>query len=124
MSAAISPQTPQVLVVVLMLIAGLSRSMQFTALNTLAFADIEAAQRSSAATLSSMLQQVAMLFGVAVAAAILNLSQIARSRPVLDLVDFRIAFLIIGAIGLFASFRFLVLPPTAGAEVSGHSPEN
>ena len=122
--AGISPQTPQVLVVVLMLIAGLSRSMQFTALNTLAFADIVAVQRSSAATLSSMLQQVAMLFGVAVAAAILNLSQIARSRPVLDLVDFRIAFLIIGAIGLFASFRFLVLPPTAGAEVSGHSPEN
>ncbi|TIM17693.1 MAG: DHA2 family efflux MFS transporter permease subunit, partial [Mesorhizobium sp.] len=79
--AAISPQTPQVLVVALMLIAGLSRSMQFTALNTLAFADIDAAQRSSAATLSSMLQQVAMLFGVAVAAAILNLSQIARDRP-------------------------------------------
>lgn len=122
--AAISPQTPQVLVVVLMLIAGLSRSMQFTALNTLAFADIGAQQRSSAATLSSMLQQMAMLFGVAVAAAILNLSQIARSRSVLDLVDFRIAFLIIGVIGLVASFRFLALPPTAGGEVSGHSPEN
>ncbi|MEP6566980.1 MAG: MFS transporter, partial [Mesorhizobium sp.] len=122
--AAISPQTPQVLVVVLMLIAGLSRSMQFTALNTLAFADIGAQQRSSAATLSSMLQQVAMLFGVAVAAAILNLSQIARSGAALDLVDFRIAFVIIGAIGLFASFRFLVLPQGAGAEVSGHSAEN
>ncbi|TJV67848.1 MAG: Flp pilus assembly protein CpaB, partial [Mesorhizobium sp.] len=67
--AAISPQTPQALVVALMLIAGLTRSMQFTALNTLAFADIASAQRSSAATLSSMLQQVAMVFGVAVAAA-------------------------------------------------------
>ncbi|MCF6123826.1 DHA2 family efflux MFS transporter permease subunit [Mesorhizobium sp. M7A.F.Ca.CA.001.07.2.1] len=122
--AAISPQTPQALVVALMLIAGLSRSMQFTALNTLAFADIDAAQRSSAATLSSMLQQVAMLFGVAVAAAILNLSQIARDRPALDLVDFRVAFLAIGAIGLVAALRFLVLPPGAGAEVSGHSPGN
>ena len=49
---AISPQTPQVLVVALMLVAGLTRSMQFTALNTLAFADIGAPQRSSAATLS------------------------------------------------------------------------
>ncbi|WP_136621405.1 MULTISPECIES: DHA2 family efflux MFS transporter permease subunit [Mesorhizobium] len=122
--AAISPQTPQALVVALMLIAGLSRSMQFTALNTLAFADIDAAQRSSAATLSSMLQQVAMLFGVAVAAAILNLSQIARDRPALDLVDFRIAFVAIGAIGLVAALRFLALPPGAGAEVSGHAPEN
>lgn len=122
--AAISPQTPQVLVVVLMLIAGLARSMQFTALNTLAFADIASAQRSSAATLSSMLQQMAMLFGVAVAAALLNLSQIARGGPALDLVDFRVAFLAIGAIGLAASFRFLALPPVAGAEVSGHFPRN
>ncbi|MER9137591.1 DHA2 family efflux MFS transporter permease subunit [Mesorhizobium sp. M0830] len=122
--AAISPQTPQSLVIVLMLIAGLSRSMQFTALNTLAFADIDAAQRSSAATLSSMLQQVAMLFGVAVAAAVLNLSQIARDRPALDLVDFRIAFLVIGPIGLVAALRFLALPAGAGAEVSGHTPGN
>ena len=119
--AAISPETPQALVVALMLIAGLTRSMQFTALNTLAFADIDAAQRSSAATLSSMLQQISMLFGVAVAAAILNLSQIVRDRPALDLVDFRIAFLVIGAIGLVAALRFLVLPPGAGAEVSGHA---
>ncbi|RUX00186.1 MFS transporter, partial [Mesorhizobium sp. M8A.F.Ca.ET.059.01.1.1] len=50
----------------------------------------------------------------------LNLSQIARGRPALDLVDFRAAFLVIGVIGLVASFRFLVLPRTAGAEVSGH----
>lgn len=120
----ISPQTPQALVVALMLIAGLSRSMQFTALNTLAFADIDAAQRSSAATLSSMLQQVAMLFSVAVAAAILNLSQIARAQPSPDLVDFRIAFFVIGAIGLMAALRFLVLPAGAGAEVSGHAPGN
>ncbi|QPC95181.1 DHA2 family efflux MFS transporter permease subunit [Mesorhizobium sp. INR15] len=122
--AAISPQTPQVLVMALMLLAGLTRSMQFTALNALAFADIAAEQRSSAATLSSMLQQLAMLFGVAGATAILNLSQIARNRPALDLVDFRIAFLVIGAIGLVASFRFLILPATAGAEVSGHASRN
>ena len=122
--AAISPQTPQVMVVALMLVAGLSRSMQFTALNTLAFADISAAQRSSAATLSSMLQQISMLFGVAVAAAVLNLSQIGRGASELDLVDFRIAFLMVGGIGLVAVLRFLVLPPTAGAEVSGHSPGN
>lgn len=121
---AISPQTPLALVVALMLVAGLSRSMQFTALNTLAFADIGGAQRSSAATLSSMLQQISMLFGVAIAAAVLNLSQIARGEEAPDLVDFRIAFIAIGLIGLVASFRFMVLPPSAGAEVSGHSADN
>ncbi|TKB42773.1 MAG: multidrug efflux MFS transporter, partial [Mesorhizobium sp.] len=108
-------------VVALMLVAGLTRSMQFTALNTLAFADIGAPQRSSAATLSSMLQQVAMLFGVAVAAAILNLSQIVRSGAAPNLIDFRIAFFVIGLIGLVAALRFLTLPASAGAEVSGHT---
>jgi len=121
---AISPQTPLALTVTLMLVAGLTRSMQFTALNTLAFADIGAPQRSSAATLSSMLQQVSMLFGVAVAAAILNLSQIVRREAAPDLVDFRITFLAIGLVGLVAAMRFLVLPANAGAEVSGHSTNN
>lgn len=121
---AISPQTPLALTVALMLVAGLSRSMQFTALNTLAFADIGAAQRSSAATLSSMLQQIAMLFGVAIAAAILNLSQIVRGETVPDLFDFRSTFVAIGLVGLAAAMRFLVLPANAGAEVSGHSANN
>ncbi|TPJ72013.1 MFS transporter [Mesorhizobium sp. B2-7-1] len=121
---AISPQTPLALTVALMLVAGLSRSMQFTALYTLAFADIGAAQRSSAATLSSMLQQIAMLFGVAIAAAILNLSQIVRGETVHDLVDFKITFVAIGLVGLAAAMRFLVLPANAGAEVSGHSANN
>lgn len=107
-----------------MLIAGLTRSIQFTALNTPAFADVASSRRSSAATLSSMLQQVAMLFGGAVAAALLNLSQIARGGSALDLVDFRLAFLAIDAIGLAASFRLLALPPAAGTEVSGHLPRN
>ncbi|RUU58364.1 DHA2 family efflux MFS transporter permease subunit [Mesorhizobium sp. M2C.T.Ca.TU.002.02.1.1] len=121
---AISPQTPLALTVALMLVAGLTRSMQFTALNTLAFADIGAPQRSSAATLSSMLQQIAMLFGVAIAAAILNLSQIVRGEAVPDLLDFRITFVAIGLVGLAAAMRFLVLPANAGAEVSGHSTNN
>ncbi|TPL54912.1 DHA2 family efflux MFS transporter permease subunit [Mesorhizobium sp. B2-4-6] len=121
---AISPQTPLALTVALMLVAGLTRSMQFTALNTLAFADIGAPQRSSAATLSSMLQQIAMLFGVAIAAAILNLSQIVSGEAVPDLADFRITFVAIGLLGLAAAMRFLVLPANAGAEVSGHSTNN
>ena len=104
-----------------MLIAGLSRSMQFTALATLSFADVPPAQRSSASTLSAIQQQVAMVFGVALAAAILNLSQYLRGGEVLAATDFRVAFVAIGAIGLAASFQFLSLPHDAAAEVSGHA---
>jgi EmrB/QacA subfamily drug resistance transporter len=116
----VAPDTPRTIIYVLLFVAGLSRSMEFTALNTLAFADINPAQRSSASTLSSMLQQVSMLLGVAIAAAVLNVSVALRGHENPDLLDFRWAFLVIGAIGVVSSMRFLRLPPEAGAEVSGH----
>ncbi|MGV3549510.1 DHA2 family efflux MFS transporter permease subunit [Rhizobium sp.] len=116
----LTPATPDAITLTLLFIAGLSRSMQFTALNTIGFADIAPAQRSSASTLSSMLQQVSMLLGVAVAAAVLNLSGLIRDGAGTPLTDFRWAFAVIGAIGVLASLRFLALPADAGSEVSGH----
>ncbi|NRP22527.1 putative transport protein HsrA [Ensifer adhaerens] len=118
--AAVSTDTPQLLTLLLLFAAGLFRSMQFTALNTLGFADINASQRSSASTLSSMLQQVAMLMGVAVAAAVLNLSQALRGAETAALTDFRWAFLAVATIGTLSALRFLSLPHDAGVEVSGH----
>jgi hypothetical protein len=105
-----------------LVVAGLTRSMQFTALNTLGFADIDADQRSSASTLSSMLQQVSVVMGVALAAASLNVSQTLHGRNALELVDFRMTFLVTGALALAASLQMLRLPRDAGAEVSGHQP--
>jgi len=104
----------------ILFVAGLTRSMQFTALATLAFADVDGDKRSSASTLSSMFQQISMVFGVALAAAILNLSQVVRGAPALELYDFRIAFFAVGALCLMASLQMLVLPRDAGSEVSGH----
>lgn len=121
--AILSPATPDAAIYALLFIAGLSRSMQFTALNTVGFADITPAQRSSASTLSSMLQQLSMVLGVAVAAAVLSLSQHLRGGASLSLADFRWSFVAIGAIGIIASLRFLGLQHNAGVEVSGHSPK-
>jgi len=120
--AILSPATPDLAIYALLFVAGLSRSMQFTALNTLGFADITPTQRSSASTLSSMLQQFAMVLGVAVAAAVLSVSQHLRGAAALSLTDFRWSFLAIGTIGMLASLRFFELQRNAGAEVSGHSP--
>ncbi|WP_047453383.1 MFS transporter [Rhizobium rhizogenes] len=118
--ALLSPATPDWATYILLLAAGLSRSMNFTALNTLGFADIHAAQRSSASTLSSMLQQVSLLLGVAVAAAVLNLSRTIHGGVALSAIDFRWAFLVVALIGAVSSLRFLSLPRDAGAEVSRH----
>lgn len=120
--ALLSPDTSEIIGFALLFFAGLTRSMQFTALNTIGFADIAPAQRSSASTLSSMFQQVSMLLGIAIAAALLNLSQMLRDAAAVGLPDFRLAFIMVGLLGALASLRFLVLPPDAGAEVSRHTP--
>jgi hypothetical protein len=69
-----------------------------------------------------MLQQVSMLLGVAVAAAVLNVSQNLHATSVLTLMDFRAAFIVIGLIALVSACSFLKLEHHAGAEVSGHRP--
>lgn len=115
----LSPDTAYPLTAAALFIAGLSRSMQFTALATLAFADIDAERRSSASTLSSMFQQVLMVFGIAGSAGILNVSALLRNAP-LGIEDFRVALFIMGGLCAASALQFLLLPANAGAEVSGH----
>ncbi|WP_411034826.1 MFS transporter [Shinella sp. BYT-45] len=120
--AFIDGQTPRLVLFALLIACGLSRSMQFTSLTTIAFADVTPAQRSAATTISAMLQQLSQLLGVAVAAAVIRLSSYLRPEAMDGgmLSDIRAAFLCIAAIGLVSALRFLALPGDAGAEVSGH----
>jgi EmrB/QacA subfamily drug resistance transporter len=118
--AAFSAQTQHGLIMAVLLVAGATRSMQFTALNTLTFADISASQRSSASTLTSMLQQLVAVLGVALGALLLNGSQILRHGDRVDMTDFRVGFIAVGLLALVSAIGFLRLPSHAGAEVSGH----
>jgi MFS family permease len=114
------PETPYPLTTAILILAGATRSMQFTALATLAFADVEASQRSSATTLSSMSQQLSTVFGVAVAAGCVNVAQLWRAAPKPGLPDFQTALMLLGSVLLVTALSFLKLPRNAGAEVSGH----
>ncbi|HEY4200664.1 MAG TPA: DHA2 family efflux MFS transporter permease subunit [Devosiaceae bacterium] len=116
----LAPDTPYPLLLIVLILAGCTRSMQFTGLFTLAFADVDPARRSSASTISTMFQQIAMVFGIALATGFLNLSQIMRSASSLGLADFRMAFVLMGVIALAASLQLMRLDREAGAEVSGH----
>jgi EmrB/QacA subfamily drug resistance transporter len=118
--ALLRPETPWAAAAAVLFAAGLTRSMQLTALNTLAFADVSSEQRSSASSLSSMLQQVSMGLGTAFAAFLLNASRAFGGDTLLDLTDFHAAFLSVAAIALLGCALSLRLAPEAGAEVSGH----
>jgi MFS family permease len=113
--------TPPVLIAAVLFFTGLTRSMQFTALNTLGFADVPRAQMSGATTLFSMLQQINAGMGIAFAALALRLAALLHGAPDgrVDAADFRIALVIVGLLALLALVDAVRLPHDAGAHVSG-----
>jgi EmrB/QacA subfamily drug resistance transporter len=111
--------TPWLATALVLFAAGLTRSMQFTCFSTLAFADISPAQRGSSSTIFNMFQQLALGFGVAFAAVVLDASRALRGAAEVGLSDFHAAFFAFGAIALVATAMVARLAPDAGAEVSG-----
>ena len=120
--AMLAPATPQWLAVAVLFVAGCFRSMQLTSINTLMFADVPDAQKSSATTLSVMSHQLAMSVGIAIAALILSLSATARGVDARDLsmLDFRVALIAMAVIAAISIVRFMMIKANAGEEVSGH----
>ena len=67
--AALTPSTPYTLIAIVLFASGLTRSLQFSALNSLTFADVPPEQMSAANTLANVVQQLTLGFGLAAAAA-------------------------------------------------------
>jgi EmrB/QacA subfamily drug resistance transporter len=117
----LQPQAPA-LTDIVMFVAGATRSMQFTALNTLTFADVGDVHRSASSTLSSMMQQVGLALGVATAALLLRFAQGSHGGKALSGGDFQVAFIGCAACAVVAVVLTLRLAHDAGDEVSGRRP--
>jgi hypothetical protein len=109
------------LIAAVLFVGGLTRSMQFTALNTIGFADVPRPQMSGATTLFSMLQQMNAGMGIAFGALALRLAGLLRGMPGgrAGAADFRLAFALVALLALLALVDVLRLPHDAGAQVSG-----
>jgi EmrB/QacA subfamily drug resistance transporter len=106
--------TPKLIMVPLLFLSGLARSMQFTALNTIAFADVPQARMSSSNTLFSMLNQLGSGLGIAAGAVSLRLGALLHpSVAAVTAHDFQIAFWVVGALGLLSYLDFRQLAPDA-----------
>ena len=112
--------TPFVLISLLLLIGGFLRSLQFTALNALSYADIDRNDASKATTLYTVAQQISLSAGVAVAAVILEAAQALRGSLDIPASVFSIAFLVIALVASFSVLQFWQLGTNAGASVLGH----
>jgi EmrB/QacA subfamily drug resistance transporter len=121
--AAFTASTPVAVMMGLLLVGGFFRSLQFTSINTIAYADIEHSRVSRATSLVSVAQQLSVSTGVAVGAMAVELTQRFRGDELLQAADFPPAFLAIAAISALSVFIFARLSPDAGAEMANRLPE-
>ena len=112
--------TSHLVIATVLLLAGCLRSLQFTALNAIAFADIAQPTMSQAASVSSMAQRLSQSIGIAVGAYLLQLSSTAQGHATIVASDFWPAFVGIALISAIAPIAHRRLPAEAGIEVSGH----
>jgi EmrB/QacA subfamily drug resistance transporter len=120
--AAFTQATPVAVMMLLLLIGGFFRSLQFTSINTLAYADVEAARVSRATALVSVAQQLAVSAGVALGALAVELTVHVHGDGALEARDFPPGFLAVAAISALSVFIFARLSPDAGAELSNRMP--
>jgi EmrB/QacA subfamily drug resistance transporter len=118
--ALLSERWPLPAILALLFISGMARSLQFTANNTLAFADIPKPKMSDASTLFSTVFQLSTGIGVAVGALALRISMDWNGHLKAQIEDFHAAFIVIGIIGLLSILDSLRLNRDAGDLVTGH----
>ena len=111
--------TPLLLIMIILVVGGFFRSLQFTAINTVAYADVEPAQMSRATTLVSVNQQLALSAGVAVGAFSVETTMLAHHVTVLSAQDFPPGFVVVAIISTISTWFFYQMPLDAGHQVSG-----
>jgi len=111
---------PLVVTAAIMFGFGLLRSLQFSALNTMVYADVLSSRTSRATSLADTLKQLWQGVGVSVSAILLRgldveFGQASGPRSQ------QIAIILMAGVGILAISIFRKLASDAGAAVSGHS---
>jgi EmrB/QacA subfamily drug resistance transporter len=120
--ASFTAATPVIVMLALLGVGGFFRSLQFTSMNTIAYAEVEQQRISRATSLASVAQQLAVSAGVALGATAVELTVHLKGGGPLQAADFRPAFLIVAAISALSVLVFVRLAPEAGAEMTERRP--
>ena len=119
-----TPSTPELLLWAALLGGGFLRSLQFTSINALAYADIDAPAMSRATSFASVAQQLSLSTGIAAGAGAIELSQWWHGDALLATRDFSAAFFAVAVLSASASLVFVRLPVDAGDLLRGASRRN
>lgn len=115
------PETPHVFIIGTLLVSGCFRSLQFTSLNAISYAEVDTPKMGQASSLAGMMQQLSLSMGVAVGGYILEIAGVIGHRPSTDVHNFYIAFVVVGLISASSAWMMWRLPRNAGAEMAGHA---
>ena len=117
--ALFTAQTPHALIITILLASGFFRSLQFTALNGLVFCDVDQPRASKATSLYAALFQAALAAGVALGAAIVDLTFWFSGRDKLGAQDFGPAFILLGLAMVASLILYWRMPAGAGEGIAG-----
>ena len=120
--ATIGASTPIWVIVLQAMAFGFLSSLQFTAMNTLVYADVSDADTSMASTIASTMQQMSMSFGVATAslAAAFFIPDRRHSDASQMIHGIHDAFLVLGTLTILSCLVFRELKKEDGDNVSRH----
>lgn len=118
--ATLSPGWPLWGVFILLAVNGIFRSLHFTSLNSLAYAEVPQKALSAATSLYSTAQQLSMALGVVMGSSVLAASTALHGHGEPALGDFSLAFIAVAVVVLASLPLCLRLPRDAGEAVSGY----
>lgn len=112
--------TPIAALVGLALALGFFNSLQYTSMNSMAFADIDTPDSSMASTITSSLQQMSMSFGLAFGSLVAGwyLGDLPQTDHAAVTTALHYAFLTLGSLTALSSLSFWSLHPRDGESVS------
>jgi EmrB/QacA subfamily drug resistance transporter len=123
--STIDALTPVWMIVLMAFTYGFLTSLQYTSMNTLAYADVNERQASGASTIASTVQQMAVSFGVAAAslAAALYIPDRMHAAAPAMIRGIHLAMLMLGALTMASTVVFSELKSGDGDAVSRHKAE-
>ena len=118
--STVTPATPLALIVLIALAQGLFNSLQFSAVNGMAYADIAPTDSSMATSIASTMQQLSLSFGLAAGSLLAGwyLGSVSQSDAAAVTRALHLTFLTVGALTMLSSLAFWTLRPGDGDNVS------
>jgi MFS family permease len=110
--------TPHWAIGLIIFVGGFFRALQFSTVNSLAFADLDNKHMSQATSITSVSQQLAIATGVAVAAFVLDMTRLMRGDFTIVAEDFAPAYVFVALIAVISTLFFIGLPKNAGAALT------